>query len=204
MMPGYAPRSCSRDVQLPLWRTMQADREPRSIVELHSATRATPNSIQHRLSRWRQAGLVARIDGTPPRFIMTAPDTPLPPVVALSGRCRPRTPNIRERLWHAMRVLRTFDMPQLKLAASATRRSTEDYVNCLLRAGYLRRIGSGNGMTGTWSRYTLIRNAGRIAPKVCHGAKTGGRRLLVDPNSGSTVDISPNAVSLRREDGGAC
>ena len=196
-MPGYAVRACtSRQVEAPLWRALAQAEAPASIAELHLATRAHPNAIQHRLSRWVSAGFVTRLEGRPKRFAMndTTERTPAPPRVDVAGRARPRQRTAREKLWSAMRVLPSFDVPTLVMTAGTSRRSAEDLVNCLHRAGHLRQLSRGNGTTGTWSTYRLVRNTGPKAPSIRHGH---GRRELVDGNTGERIDISPAAVSLR-------
>ena len=194
-MPGYALRVApARAVEAPLWRQLAAAPSPASVAELHLATRAHPNAIQHRLDRWVRAGLVTRIEGSPKRFAMNddTPRTPRPPRVAIDGRAAPRAPTQRQRLWRAMRVLPSFDIPGLMLTAAVTGRSAVTTVNQLLRAGYLRKVGRGNGASGAWSTYRLVRDTGPVAPVV-----NAQRGTLTDGNTGRVTDIAPGAVSLR-------
>jgi hypothetical protein len=200
-MPGYAVIGTpAHQVETPLWRWLAQAPAPASVFELHAATDAHPNAIQHRLDRWVRAGFVTRLEGRPKRYAMNddAPRTPEPPRVAIDGRVSPRTRTVRDRLWSVMRVLRDFDLPTLIIAADSSRRSAEDLVNCLLRAGYLRRLSCGNRMKGTWSTYRLLRNTGPRTPSVSHGLVDGRRRReVVDHNTGRRIDIAPGAVRLR-------
>lgn len=207
----YSRALPSGPVEAPLWRNLTGADAPVSVADLHRATSAHPNSIEHRLTRWVRAGLITRIEGTPLRYVMNdnAPRSPLPPRVSIDGTVRPRpVATTRERLWRSMRVLRSFDLPALMMAAEAGRRSAEDLINCLCRAGYLRMTSRGQSMRGTWSTYRLVRNTGPRAPSVTKRIVEGRRlRELVDRNTGQRTDISPAAVSLRRssqpvEDGG--
>jgi len=198
---AYALRAdTDRAVEGPLWRALAAAPSPASVADLHVQCHGHPNAIQHRLARWVRAGLVARFDGRPKLYAMidTIEPTPEPPSVRIDGRLQPRPRTARERLWSAIRVLKRFDLPQLLMSAGASRRSTEDYLNCLQRAGYVRCERRGNSMSGEWSRYSLARNTGPKSPRVTHRATGDGRvRELVDPNTGERCDISPGRVSLR-------
>lgn len=200
-MPGYSVVvATAHAVELPLWRQLAAAAAPASVRELHLDTKAHPNAIQHRLDRWVRAGLVTRIEGTPKRYAMNddTPRTPKPPRVARDGRTSPRAHTARDALWRAMRVLRTFDLPQVRIAAGASHRATEDFINCLQRSGHLRCTRRGHSASGTLSTYLLIRNTGRLTPQVVHRATAAGRvREVVDRNTGTRTDISPAAISLR-------
>jgi hypothetical protein len=195
-MPGWAllvdPQPA---VSEPLWAALRAAHDPASISELHVASRAHPNAIHLRLRRWLAAGFVNEFDGRPKRFAMsnTAQALPKPPVCG-EDLC-PRVPErtTRDRMWSSMRVLRRFDLPTLMITAEATRRSAEDFINCLLRAGFLNREHRGNSTRGDWSIYVVIRRSGSKTPIVSHGTRDGVRfRQVVDPNDGSTFDISPS------------
>lgn len=201
-MPGYAIRTDpQRAVEAPLWAALIAAPTPTSVAELHVLTRAKPNAIQHRLARWRAAGLVIQIQGRPNRFIMSDtidPKTPMP-AVTIAGRARFKPRTARARMWSAIRVLRSFDLPQLLMSAACSRRSGEDFINCLVRAGYLRTTSIGNPTRGTWTTYCLARNSGPVAPIVRHRARTDGPgriRLVVDGNTGAEFDISPGTIDV--------
>lgn len=198
LMPGYILRvEPETAVEGPLWRTLAATPTPASIAELHLACRAKPNAIQHRLSRWVLAGLVTRIEGRPKRFVMSdsTERTAEPPIVAIDGRAKPRVRTARDRMWSAIRVLKRFDLPTLMISSGASRRSAEDFVNCLQRAGYLSRLHRGNARRGDWSRYSLVNNPGPRTPRITTQA---GQRLLIDGNTGQRHDISPGTVNLHR------
>ncbi|MCP4026589.1 MAG: hypothetical protein GY736_09815 [Sphingomonas sp.] len=206
-MPGYAVYLDVRpEVEEPLWRALSAAAAPATVHELHLATAAHPNAIQHRLSRWVSAGLVTRTEGSPRRFAMTdtTERTPRPPRVDLTGRIAVRRRTAREALWSAMRVLSrhgSFDVPTLQMTAGVSRRSTEEMLNVLHRSGHVRQLARGNSQTGSWSTYRLVRNTGPKAPVVRQQVADGvRRRLVVDGNTGIATDISPAAVSLRRKD----
>lgn len=199
-MPGYASRvPVGNAVAAPLWAAMRGADRPLSIAELHVVARATPGSIYTRLERWRRAGFVRRHEGRPVRFAMTdtASAAAKPPTVNRAGVPGSAAPSQRERLWRAIRILRNFDLPRLMMSSEATRRSAEDFVNVLCRAGYLRIATRGNSMRGIWSIYQLARPAGPLCPSVRQRPGPHGLvRELFDPNDGSSHDVSPGRVSL--------
>lgn len=195
-----------RAVEAPLWRVMLSADRPMSASELHRATAAHPNAIQARLRRWELAGFVARHGVAPARFALTDAaraandDQQGPPQVMRDGTVRARRRTDRARLWSAMRVLKQFTLPELLIASGATRRSAEDLINCLCRAGYLRVEHRGNQTKGEWSSYRLTRVVGPRAPSIRQRVEGGVRhRLLVDPNTNAEIDISPGVASLRRQ-----
>ena len=178
---------------VPLWQALRAAGAPATIPELHVMSRARPQAICLRLGRWVRAGLVHDLGGRPKRFVMSDPaaQPSLPPRVGASGAVLPAR-TARDRMWTAMRVLRSFDLPQLMMAAQVTRRSAEDFINCLLRAGMLRRAYRGNSRRGDWSLYQLAGRRGPKTPIVSHGRRDGRRfRHVIDPNDGEIFDITP-------------
>lgn len=198
-------------VEVPLWQAMLGASAPMSISELHRAVQAHPNSVAHRLHRWERAGLVARQGAQPIRFALTDAgraandDQRRPPQVRIDGAARPRRRTQRARLWRAMRVLRRFSLPELLITSGASRRSAEDFINCLARAGYLACEQRGHPMRGSWSVYRLAAGTGPRVPSISHrDLGFGRRRYLIDPNTGASIDISPGAAnaSLRNAGGG--
>lgn len=71
----------------------------------------------------------------------------------------------RERLWSAMRELKTFTVQELCLKSKVDRRTTKarDYLTGLVRAGILDVTHYG---PGKFSTYTLVRDCGVNAPRV--------------------------------------
>lgn len=188
-------------VQAPLWRALLAASGPTSIEELHTTTHADPISIQKRLAYWQRAGLVVRHDGKPPRYAMAdaaaGASASKPPIVSAAGKVKARTIPAYERLWRAMRVLKSFDAPQLMLAAATSQSATAGYISRLLHAGYLRAVVRGDQRTGKLSVYRLTRSYGPAAPAVRKLA--GGTRVeLYDPNTRTSVALP--APRARRVD----
>lgn len=72
----------------------------------------------------------------------------------------------REKLWQAVRRLRTFTTPELALAARVDRRQTviKDYLASLVRAGILRR--ETQASPGLFNRYELVLDSGVDAPRL--------------------------------------
>lgn len=86
----------------------------------------------------------------------------------------------RQRLWSAMRVLRSFDLPTLLMASGASRRSAIELLGLLERAGWLRRVGNGWTLSGD-------RKWGPIAPIVSRAAD---HVRLIDPVTRDITEIN--------------
>ncbi|WP_343526929.1 hypothetical protein [Sphingomonas sp.] len=193
---GRAPVVISR----PLWQALQSASTPRSIAELQAECRVDYDAVHAALSRWQKRGAVVRHPGKPLRFAL-APDaqTDAPPSGPTEdGQARMRQRTARQRIWTAMRVLKTFDVPTLRMAAEATDRAVETYLNALRRAGYVRIQAPGSTASGRIATYRLHHNTGPHCPTT---RRPGGasRVILIDHNSGRTVDISPGVAPLRRK-----
>lgn len=179
------------------WAAMRRIGRAVTLEELIAASGCADRPLYCRLRRWSRSGWVRRIDAQPQRFALSAdaPDIAEPPKVSIDGGVREKRRSARERLWSAMRVLKRFDLPMLMMTAEAKRRSCEDFINLLLRAGYVRRLdapmvktGPGNlGFARTWSNYQLVRNTGPKAPMITN--PRGGPRQLVDANNGKSVEL---------------
>jgi hypothetical protein len=89
----------------------------------------------------------------------------LPPAERRLARRRlaQRQPTARDRIWQAMRILRTFTVPALCATAGAGPANVRDYVQALIAAGYLRPAGKQDRRRV----YRLTRNTGPYAPRLC-------------------------------------
>ena len=184
-----------------LWRQLVAASAPASAGELAAAIGTSIQTADHRLKLWVRAGLVERIAGRPQRYRFDPAKEPssMPPAIAADGRAKPPVPTAAERLWRAIRTLKRFDLPALRLTAGASERTTLGYVGLLQRTGYVRLDKLGNPRTGICSRYVLVRNTGRHAPRETIVVEGGERRrLLVDANTGERHDVGRGAPSHRR------
>lgn len=189
-------------VRRPLWAALREREAPATIAELSEQIGARPNSVQLRLLSWQRAGLLTvtlhrrKIRKS---FLMTAQarKLPAPPKMDIGGGPVADRDG-RARMWRAIRTLRRFDLPTLTMAATVTRRSAEDYINCLMRAAILRRETRGNSRTCTWSTYALAGDHGPRTPVVRHRKGADGLHIreVFDPNTGKTHDISPRRAAL--------
>lgn len=186
------------------WAALRRLGRPATLDEIAALSGAADRPLYCRLRRWRRRGLVVKHEFQPRRFVLSpdAPDVAEPPIVTAAAEVKPRAATARERIWAAMRVLKRFDLPQLMMTAEAKRRSCDDFVNFLSRAGYVRclnhpvtRRGGGNlAFARTWSTYQLIRNTGPKAPIVTN--TRGCERRLVDLNTGASVPLG-DGVRMR-------
>lgn len=207
-----ARRAGSRPVAEPLWSALRERNEPVTVQDLRIQLGVRSTSVMLRLSRWEAAGFVRR-DGLRPKkitngktvaVIMTEEARAMshPPRVAPGGVEPARDLRGRQRIWSAIRVLKRFDRRTAELTSEQSRRNVEDYLNCLLRAGYVRRVRPANSMRGQLAEYLLARNTGLKAPIVRHGVRNGARyRELCDPNTGEIHDISPRRGSADGAEG---
>jgi hypothetical protein len=88
----------------------------------------------------------------------------------------------RERLWRAVRQLRSFDLGQLVTATETKLDTARLYIHALRRAGYFaRRAG----------KFVLVRDSGPKPPVVLRDAMISTKRPLgvEDPNTGKRFGI---------------
>lgn len=199
-MVAAAPAIAPGRAQAQLWSALIASPEPASATMLGAASGTCAKVADFRLKCWLGAGLVERIGNRPARYrlLPKTERTPMPPIIK-DGRALPRPVPAYQRLWRVMRVLRTFDLPQLRLTAGTTHRSTLGYVGLLQQTGYIRLQKLGNPRTGEVSRYLLIRNTGPKAPRETQLRVDGvTRRTLIDNNTSESFDVSAGAPSARR------
>lgn len=84
----------------------------------------------------------------------------------------------RARMWTAMRVLRTFSVPEVVATAEVSVTAAHKYLRALERAGYLQVAREKqNGRTGGHVLYRLSRDTGPYAPRL-------GKDGVRDPNLG--------------------
>lgn len=202
-------RAAPKPVAEPLWAALREREEPISVSDLSAQLRLDARSILNRIIRWERAGFVSRAgfsrahrsNAITLKVIMTeqAGHHSRPPRVAPDGQLA--TPiDGRQRIWSAIRVLKRFDRKHAEMTSEQNRRSVEDYLNCLLRAGYIRRLHPANSVVGTLAEYQVVRNTGRKAPIVRHGRREDIRfREVFDPNTGAVHDISPRSSRAQHQ-----
>lgn len=176
-----------------VWGVLLTTPEPISFPELYRKVHGTRKAARTSLDRLVHAGLVERsgeIGIFKFRLTEQTDRTPMPPVLTAAGEVRRREPPIYQRIWSAIRVLKTFDLPLLQITTSAKKSTVQGYMGALQRAGYVRMSEMGNSKRGEFSTFKLVRNTGPKAPferrRVVDGATTN---LLIDPNSGAEHNI---------------
>lgn len=91
-------------------------------------------------------------------------------------------PTLQERVWRAMRQLRSFDLPQLIATTETTSETTRGYVHALRRSGYvvLRN-----------KLFVLVRNTGPKPPRVLKDYMASNKRPLgvEDRNTGERYGV---------------
>jgi hypothetical protein len=192
----------------PVWAALQKQRQPVSLGVLADSLRLNPASVRSAVWRFEQAGLVERTASgrsTTPRQILKVAMTDkaegfsAAPRVTQRGEITAARKTSQQRIWSAIRVLKRFDRRTVEYTSEQSRQNVEHYLNCLQRAGYVRRVRAYNPLTGALAEYQLVANTGLKAPSVTQGRREGAYfRHLVDPNTGVTHDISPRSAPSKK------
>ncbi|MBZ6377366.1 hypothetical protein B5C34_05290 [Pacificimonas flava] len=200
-MPGYrirrpVTRSGQGNIQRPLLDELRRADQPLSVADLHVRLGAPPKGISLRLYLLERAGAVEAVSARPKRYILK-PGSPKDLRGTAQGHRALRAGSTqRDRIWRAIRVQRTFSLPDIVMAATVSRRSFETFVNDLLRAGYVRIIRRGVSSAATWTVYRLVVRSGPKTP-VTHKVQGSNAKFLDDPNTGQRIDISPNPPAVK-------
>ncbi len=176
-----------------LWRVFRLAAGPHSLGELYEAAGIEPELFLSLIENWSARGHLLTLVH-PLRFMMTdaARGLASPPPV------KPSVPKYsgRQRLWAAMRVLKEFDLPTLRMAAEVHERSVTDFLNGLAVLGYVSLVPETPYRASHWK---LIRNTGPQHP-VLRLRIDGTKAVyeLTDRNNGQHLrgerDIPPRHV----------
>ncbi|HYD12716.1 MAG TPA: hypothetical protein VEC11_07700 [Allosphingosinicella sp.] len=191
------------------WAAMRRLGRPATFAEILEASGASDRPLYCRLRRWKRSGYVRELAASPQRFALAPEAFALtePPTVNQALAVTTKRASQRGRMWAAMRILKQFDIPLLILTAEVTRRSAEDFINLLSRAGYVSKDGNrvipsrSHGVNGNlgarrdWSTYRLVRNTGPKSPIITNSK--GAERRLVDRNNGQSVPLGQGLQSAR-------
>ena len=194
-----------------VWAAMRSFKRPFTASDILRLTGVGIGEATRLLFGWEGRGLIHRLPNTTSfimperhRIAIDPPHTKSGPRRSTGRRSQ------RQRLWSAIRVLRTFDLPTLSMAAGTKDATTRAFVNQLEQARYVSR----RGMT-LLDRplYGLICDSGPRHP-VFRRRKDGAFTVLDcdDPNNGSTRRIrtikprrlSGSATADPSVDGGVC
>lgn len=191
-------RLTDREVQT--WVELRFADRPLSIDELLGALAARAPWVRGQLTatllRWVAWGHVWRVTTRPATYRMAAASTALadPPRQSMLDRAPAhwtQTRPARQRLWTAARVLRSFDLVSLRMAADVSEERAKDFVRLLTRTNYLRRDDDHMGTT----RWAWVERPGPLAPVARRIMVDGLPALcLVDRNTGHrmTVPVRPH------------
>ena len=185
----------------PLWQALQSVNEPVTTAELSEACADASWDSRHvALSRWVERGAVIRHDGRPYRYLLH-PDyrgRPNPDGRPPAVRERMRETTQQQRIWAAVRVLRTFDVPTLCMAAASARHATHQYVNTLRRAGYVDVVKPFDRFLARPATFRLARNTGPKCPTTHKVARETSAIQVRDNNTGRIVLLPPGEHISRR------
>ncbi|MFY9350090.1 MAG: hypothetical protein WBL20_14355 [Sphingobium sp.] len=196
-----APTIRMRNPELAAWTILRFALAPVGLAEIilandagDAAQRPTVADTLHLLNRWRGAGLIERIE-KPESYIMQAKARTFrdPPAVGEPAR-EPKARSTRQRIWSAVRVMRSFDLVEICFAATVEARAARRVLNQLTRAGYLRRT---DRLGDDQPRWRLSRPSGPTHPRVEYAGRTVV--ALVDANSGQRFPLLSSQKILAGE-----
>lgn len=159
-----------------------------------TAPRPSVAATIHLLDSWHQAGLIARGEKLE-TYTMLEQAKALRDPPALDAPTRePKPRSTRQRIWSAIRVMKSFDLVELCFTATVERSAASRVLNQLTRAGYLART---DRRGDDHPRWRVTRRSGPNHPRVEYAGRTVV--ALVDRNSGQRFPLSPTQNFLACE-----
>jgi len=186
-----------------LWHALRHRDAPVSAGEIAREIGGQNKVISKRLSRWAKAGLLEAIkpandagQNVPIHYIMPQNARRLiePPALGKHGKLGTYRSG-RIAMWRVMRVLKSFDLVQLTMAAEVSMGSARVFVATLLRAEVLRQVVRGHSATGQRSIYALNGTFGPKAPIISMD-RTDRAITILDTNTGHARKISAHSPIL--------
>lgn len=113
----------------------------------------------------------------------------------MKGRNVIRQNTNREKAWKVMRAMLSFTIADVVITADVPYENIRHYVDCLLRAGYLKKEGRKHvpGRPGLDNIYRLVKNTGPKPPV------QKALRFLYDPNTKEYWSENPELGALMVE-----
>ncbi len=188
-----------RDPKIAAWDAVRFARAPLTLADIIFEQRRTaePTPLSATillLDSWRGAGLIERTD-KPETYTMFEEAKALRQPPALDAPTRqPKPRSTRQRIWSAIRVMKSFDLVELCFTATVERSAASRVLNQLTRAGYLTRT---DRPGDDHPRWRVTRRSGPNHPRVEYAGRTVV--ALVDRNSGQRFPLSPTQNFLARE-----
>lgn len=180
-----------------LWSHLRYAAEPLSITDLVRRTDIDVAIVARQLRAWKKDGLIVSVERTGLfKMAKIAAAQDAPPTIRdakkLPVRFTPRS--MRQRIWTAIRVLKTFDLPMLLIAAEATEKTTVAYLAQLVRAGFLERLDQPGE---PHRRYRIVLDTGPHHPSTGRATINGQPHTrLLDHNSGAELHMP---IAARRK-----
>jgi len=167
--------------------------------DILAASGADDRPLYCRLRRWAKRRHLIVTPAVQRRFVLSAdaPTGDAPPKVQDDGAAAAAR-TAKDRMWSAMRVLKSFDLPLLGITAEVNVRQATEYVSALRRAGYVVKVDhpmapskvSRSGMVRSHATYRLVLNTGPKAPSTSSSGTTSlPEPYLIDRNTGETIRL---------------
>ena len=200
-MASAAPIPFEADLSLApmrrLWKILREARKPLSQADLFCAADIEPELYFSLVDNWSRRNLLLT-QVNPLRFIMTdaarAHAVPPPGTPSKTKSSVPKRSG-RQRLWAAMRVLKEFDLRTLCLAADAGEKGAIEFLNCLVRTGYLVTVRAERGEP---ILYRLARNTGPKHPIIRRRWRDGVSVVEADDRNDGELRVDEVDMSARR------
>jgi len=170
-----------------------------TFAEILAECGADDRPLYCRLRRWKSRKHLIVSPAVKQSFSLSpqAPAGDVPPKVPVDGRVVSARSG-KDRMWAAMRILKTFDMPLLLITAEVNIRQATEFVSMLCRADYVRKVdqpmspskASPTGMVRSHATYRLIRNTGAKTPSTSNGGTTRHPSpYLLDRNLNELIEL---------------
>ncbi len=196
---SYVDVTLDLPMDVRVWRELRFARAPMTLFELWRSVRPDFNHLVAWLDGWSAAGMIAL--GKRSQTITMNKQVKARCANPPRQKATPRNfhPSCAyQRIWTAIRVMRTFDVPALLMAAETGKRHATNYFNQLERAGYLKRIDTPDEFH---RRYRLLRDTGPRHPVMTRTKQDGFPAMrITDANTGEQTSFELTPKSLRNRD----
>jgi len=151
------------------WCCLQPEFTRRQLQQVAGMTQSTSN---HVVRAWYLAGAIDRVDSKSNAYIYRVVDPQNPPALGKGSNNQPHSRVWRktqqQKIWNSMKIGRAFTLQDLMLTCDVSNVTASNYVEKLVRAGYVRVLQRKQPRMPidmrTPARFQLIRDTGRFAP----------------------------------------
>lgn len=168
-----------------IWTTIRRQKGVIRAPDLIRTTGASKPAVRTYLHALCRAGLIERtrqVPGQPTEYTLVHDVGPAAPRIDKTTREITTRPTARYRAWQAIRVLRTFSVPDVAASAETSVHVVRHLLQGLCPAGYAIKTAAGGA--AVHAEYRLIRDPGPLPPRLSRH-----RRSVFDPNSNQIISL---------------